>query len=71
MFDGSGGSWDVQHAVPLKGIFFLERARKVQAAPLGTGQAVCSLTNSARQLLWPLSRQIKKNEARKQSLAAF
>ena len=71
MFDGSGGSWDVQHAVSLKGIFFLEKARKVQAAPLGTGQAVCLLTESARQLLWPLSRQMNENEARKVGLQRF
>jgi len=68
---GPDGSWDVQHAVKLRGIFFLEQAQEVQTAQLGTGQAVCLLTELAKQLTWPLSRQMNENEARKVELQRF
>jgi len=50
---GSGGSWNVGHAVPLKGIFYLERGEYVHAERLGPGHAACLLLQSAEQAFWP------------------
>ena len=46
---GPDGTWDVQRAVPLKGIFFLNRAPEDRAESVGAGQAVSLLIESARQ----------------------
>ncbi len=47
---GSGGSWDVQRAVPLERIFFLTQAELDRVEPLGPGHAACMLTESAQQI---------------------
>ena len=47
---GPGGTWDVQHAVPLKGIFFLTQAQEDRINPMGVGQAVCMLVESAEHI---------------------
>ncbi len=64
LYGGTGGSWDVQHAVPLRGIFFLEQSPEDSFEPLGMAQAVCLLNESAEQTLWPLSDVMKKDELR-------
>ena len=46
---GPGGAWDVQHAVPLKGIFFLAQATDDLAEPVGPGQAVSLLVEGLQQ----------------------
>jgi len=46
---GPGGSWDVCHAVPLKGIFFLAKAQENRAVGLGAGEAACMLMEVAEQ----------------------
>ncbi len=46
---GPGGTWDVQSAVPLKGIFFLSQAQEDHVKSIGRGQAVCLLVESAEQ----------------------
>jgi SynChlorMet cassette protein ScmC len=43
------GSWDVQAAVPLTAIFFLEQAVQDRADPVGRGGAVCMLVQSVEQ----------------------
>jgi len=54
-----GGAWDVQHAVPLKGIFLLSRAIDDRVTPVGPGQAVSLLVECAEQasqlMAWGLS----------------
>jgi len=45
----SGGVWNVQEAVPLKGIFFLEQAVEDNVKRVGAGQAVSLLTECAKQ----------------------
>ncbi len=55
LFGGTGGSWDVQHSVPLKAIFILAHSDLDQVEPLGKGQAVCLLNESAEQASWLLS----------------
>lgn len=70
MFGGPGGSWDVQHAVPLKGIFFLDQAPEDQVEPVGVGQAVCLLVESVEQASG-LSLGMAKDELRALCLQRF
>jgi SynChlorMet cassette protein ScmC len=58
------GTWDVQHAVPLKGLFFLSQADEDRAEPLGAGQAACLLVDSAEEGSRLLSRGVGKREVR-------
>ncbi len=46
---GPGGSWDVCHAVPLKGIFFLAKAQENRAEGLGAGKAACMFIEVVEQ----------------------
>jgi SynChlorMet cassette protein ScmC len=48
--NGPGGSWDVQRAVPLGAVFFLEQAEEDCAGPVGAGRAVCCLVECAGQV---------------------
>jgi hypothetical protein len=57
-------TWDVQHAVPLKGIFFLSQADKERVEPLGTAQATCLLFDSAEEGSRPLLRGVGKGAVR-------
>ncbi len=71
MFNGSGGTWDVQHAVPLKGIFFLDQAHEDAFEPLGIAQSVCLLNESAEQSSWHMPNCSEKNALRKLRLLRF
>jgi len=55
MFSEPGGTWDVQHAIPLKGIFMLKQGKEDLVSPLGVGESVCSLAQSAEQASWPMA----------------
>ena len=46
---GPGGTWDVQSAVPVKGIFFLAQAVEDRLERLGPGHAVCMLVECVEQ----------------------
>ena len=46
---GAGGTWDVQSAVPLKGIFVLSRAVEDRSERIGPGHAVSMLVECVRQ----------------------
>jgi SynChlorMet cassette protein ScmC len=39
-----GCQWDVQRAVPLRAIFFLEQGKEDRVCPMGPGEALCRLT---------------------------
>lgn len=71
MFDGPGGTWNVQHAVPLKGIFFLEQAHEDRFKPLGIAQSICLLNASAEQASWSMPGQSEKNALRELRLQRF
>ena len=47
---GPGGTWDVQNAVPVKGIFFLARALEDRVERVGPGQAVSLLGECVGQV---------------------
>lgn len=49
-FSGNGGTWDVQQAVPLKSIFFLDKSPQDQVKPVGVGESVCALVNLTEQV---------------------
>jgi SynChlorMet cassette protein ScmC len=61
---GSGGSWDVQYAVPLRGIFFLNQANIDRVESMGAGKAIGLLTESAEQAYLAMSHGLRKNELR-------
>lgn len=58
LFGGTGGSWDVQHAVPLKGIFFLVQAREDRVIPIDEVNSICLLAESAEQASLAISRSV-------------
>jgi SynChlorMet cassette protein ScmC len=71
MFKGPGGSWDVQDAVPLKGIFFLEKYHEDRFKPLGIAKIVCMLNSSAEQVSWLKSGHSETNALRELRLQRF
>lgn len=52
VINGVGGSWPVERALPLEGIFFLEQAPREDARRLGGGQSACLLNESAEDASW-------------------
>lgn len=68
---GPGGSWDVQRAVPLKGIFFLEQASEDLVATVGHGQAVAMLAGSSAQASLFMARDLGAEEVRAMHLQRF
>jgi SynChlorMet cassette protein ScmC len=71
MFNGLGSTWNVQHAVPLKGIFFLEQAHDDVLEPIGIAQSICLLNESAEQAHCFISMHSEKNEMRQIRLLRF
>lgn len=67
----SGGAWDVQSAVPLKGIFFLARAVEDRVERVGSGHAVSLLMESVRQASMFMSRNLFKEKNRALHLERF
>lgn len=62
MFGGPGGSWDVQHVVPIKGFFFLSQAQDDYIEPLGNGQSVPLFFELSEQTSGALLRHIRDDE---------
>jgi len=71
LWGGSGGSWEVQNAVPLKGIFFLRQALEERIERVGTGQAVSLLVECAAQASQLMTRGLGKEETRGLHLERF
>jgi SynChlorMet cassette protein ScmC len=71
MSGGKGGTWNVNHAVPLKGIFFLSQAKEDVAEPIGAGETACLLFESSQQTMWPLLRFLNTEEGRDIHLRRF
>lgn len=64
MNGGSGGAWDVQHSVPLRGLFFLSQGQTNKLRPIGNGEALCLLLDCADQTLKLISRDLPPSERR-------
>jgi SynChlorMet cassette protein ScmC len=71
MFGGLGGTWDVQHALPLKGIFFLEQAHEDEFERIGVAQSVCLLNESSKQASFVMSHYMEKDELRRHRQMCF
>jgi len=71
LFDGPRSTWNVEKAVPLRAVFFLEQAQEEHFETLGTAQAICLLIESAEQASRLMSRDNGKNVARMLRLQRF
>jgi SynChlorMet cassette protein ScmC len=71
MVGGAGGAWDVQCAVPLRAVFFLEQAEEEYFQSVGIPQAICLLNESAEQTTWSLLKRLGKEELQKTRLKRF
>lgn len=71
MYGGRGGRWDVEHAVRLKAISFMEQAAEDQAEPVGEGEAICLLLESVGQAMRPSLPGMDEIEKRALNLQRF
>lgn len=69
--DESGGPCDVQHAVPLKGIFFLVQDQEDVVEPVRDAHAVCLLVETVESSSWLFSEDIKEDEVRARRVQRF
>jgi len=69
--DGPGGTWDVQHAVPLKGIFFLARSPEDRVEKIGSGRAVGMLVEAVKQASMSMEQWLSEEEIRTSHLERF
>jgi SynChlorMet cassette protein ScmC len=51
--NGPGGIWDIEKAVPLRAIFFLNQAPEDSAGPLAVSEATAFLVESVHQVMGP------------------
>ena len=68
---GPGGSWDVQRAVPLRGIYLLARADDDRVERIGPGHAVSLLVECVRQASQFMPLGLFKEEIRALHLERF
>jgi SynChlorMet cassette protein ScmC len=68
---GSGGTWDVQNAVPVTGIFFLTQAVEDRVERIGPGQAVSLLVECVGQASMFMPMGLFKEEVRALHLERF
>jgi SynChlorMet cassette protein ScmC len=71
MFGGSGGSWNVQHSIPLKGIFILSQSATDRVEPVGQGQSACMINETAEQAWMSLLNNIEYEQLAAMSLQRF
>jgi len=69
--EGPGGAWDVQSAVPLKGIFCLAQAVEDRVERVGPGQAVILLGEFVRQVSMLMPMGLFKEKLRALHLQRF
>jgi hypothetical protein len=68
---GPGGTWDVQSAVPVKGIFFLAQSIENRVERVGSGQAVSLIGKFVGQVSTFMARGLSKEENRALHLERF
>lgn len=71
MSDGPGGTWDVEHAVPLQAIFLLQQAQQDRVEPVAQGQVVCLLVELTEHTSWSMSHRVGEDEERAIRLQRF
>jgi len=68
---GEGGSWQVEDAVLLRGIFFLVQSAEERLEAVGSGEAAAMLSQSARQASWGMMCGLEPGERRRTQLCLF
>ncbi|MHB1356039.1 MAG: SynChlorMet cassette protein ScmC [Anaerolineae bacterium] len=68
---GPGGTWEVQNAVPVRGIFFLVQAAEDWAERVGSGQTACLLGESVGQVSTFMAPGLSKQELCARHLERF
>jgi hypothetical protein len=71
MSGGQGGTWDVERAVPLMAIFFMEQTQHDGVESLGIGESTCLLVESAKQAFCPMPYSLSDDEVRAIHLQCF
>jgi SynChlorMet cassette protein ScmC len=71
MSGGPGGTWDVNHAVPLKAIFFMQQALHDRIESIRTGYSVPLLVELAEQTSWSMAHGQGRDVARRLRLQRF
>lgn len=69
--DGPGCTWDVQRAVPLKGIFFLVQDQEDRVELVHLSQAACLLVETAESSSWLFSEDMEQDEVRARNVQRF
>ncbi len=70
LWGGTGGSWEVERAVHLRGVFILEQGQDM-AETLGKGAAACLLSECANQVAVQTRVLLTPKEARRSNLLMF
>jgi SynChlorMet cassette protein ScmC len=70
-FSGPGGSWDVQHAIPLHAVFFLNRSDIDQVEKIGKSKAASMLTLMVEQVTTNTQQRMAIEEVRSARLQRF
>ncbi len=65
------GSWSVERALPLGGVFYLEQAAHEAARRLGGGEATCLLNESAEEASWLVAEGMDAGRVRALRLRQF
>lgn len=71
MWGGEGGAWNVQNAVPLSALFFMDRAPEHGVEQLRPLEVSIFITASSEQLARAMSRQLSPDELRAERLQRF
>jgi hypothetical protein len=71
MAGGPGGIWDVEHAVSLKAVFFIEQAQHDDIEPIGVGHSVPLIVELAEQVSWSMEHGEGEDVARTLRLQRF
>jgi SynChlorMet cassette protein ScmC len=68
---GSKQTWNVQHHIPLCGLFFLLRADDDSVEPIGSGKAATLIYRSASQVFYKNSRQMNPDSRSSMRIKTF
>jgi SynChlorMet cassette protein ScmC len=70
-YDGVGGSWDVQSALPLKAVFFLAQADRDRIQAVDQGKALCLLLEHTQHFGFNTLRDLDDEKVREIQLQRF
>jgi SynChlorMet cassette protein ScmC len=70
-YDGEGGAWDVENAIPLKAIFFLAQADRDRIQTVDQGKALCLLLEHTQHFGFNTLRDMDDEKKREIQLQRF